>query len=229
MSRKFGWSAAIILLGVLGGVSLVQGQEAGEPNNQKGRIQIQLAGPAIEMLNILHGEKFQKEFNLTEEQKSKLAAIEKDVQATIKKHLADAKPASREEVQRAIGEINGKVQEKLSAGIKQILQPPQMERLKEIRLQVMGARALLTPDIAKALNLTDQQKKQIRTLAEEGQKAVRELTGGQDLSPEERRAKAAENQEKIKKAIANFQEKALLVLTPQQREQFKKMSGKKVA
>jgi hypothetical protein len=175
-------------------------------------------------------QKFQKEFNLTEEQKSKLDELGKDMQSSIRQQLSEAKPTSREDVQRTIKEINGKLQEKLSARIKDILQPQQMERLKEIHLQVQGARALLNPEIIKALNLSETQQKEIRSLAEEGQKTVQELMGGgQDLSPEERQAKAAENQEKIKKAVKDFQEKAMLVLTPVQREQLKKMSGKKVA
>jgi Spy/CpxP family protein refolding chaperone len=228
MSRKFNVLMSIVLLGVLSDASLVKAQVPGAPGGNGERMGIPLSGPGVEMLGILRQEKFKKEFNLTAEQTSKLAEAEKDLQTNFRNKLSDAKPTSREEAQRVLKEISGQLQAELLAQIKEILQPEQMKRLKEIRLQVIGVSVLLDPEVAGALDLTDEQKSQIRDVIADGRKAVKELTGGdQQLSPEERQKNAIENQDKIKEVVKTHDEKAMEVLTAEQRERLKKMSGKK--
>ena len=50
------------------------------------------------------------------------------------------------------------MQEDMLKKLGEILLPKQLERLKQIQLQVEGAMALSNPDVVKALNITDDQQ-----------------------------------------------------------------------
>jgi hypothetical protein len=214
MFQKYCVSLALVVAGVLCSVSWVQAQEQ-EPKKSK-QINIRLEGPAMEMLGLLRTDKFKTEFNLTDEQKTKLAEAEKEMKTAIREGLSGVSPADREEFQRKIGEVVKEAEKKIGEQIKEILKPEQMARLKEIQLQIAGPRALLNPEIRKALKLNDEQEKQIKSLGDEFQKNVKEVVKeAQGLSPEERDSKKSEYQEKIKKMITEFGEKAAAVLTPE--------------
>jgi hypothetical protein len=102
-----------------------------------------------------------------------------------------------------------------------ILAPAQRERLKQIRLQVLGVDALTEPEVVQALGCTQEQRKMLKTLPAQVRQATREAIGGQDLTAEQRSEKTAEARGKVLK-------KALDALTPQQREKFEKLKGTKI-
>ena len=108
------------------------------------------------------------------------------------------------------------------AKLAEILLPHQIERLKEIRLQLQGTSALQTPEIAAQLNLTDQQKTDVaetsRTIQQEMFGKMRDLFRSGDQ--ESMREKMGEMRNE-----ANA--KVMALLTDEQQQQFEEMKGEK--
>ncbi|MGH7170567.1 MAG: hypothetical protein ACRELG_09850 [Gemmataceae bacterium] len=95
-----------------------------------------------------------------------------------------------------------------------ILKPAQLKRVKQISLQQMGAFALSTEEVAKALKITDDQKGKIREIQTKASEERRALGRG-----EESRAK----REELRKAT---NEKVMGVLTAEQKTKLKEQQGK---
>ncbi len=104
--------------------------------------------------------------------------------------------------------------------VEAILLPPQLGRLDKISIQVAGATALDRTDVAEKLKLTDSQKKSLEDLATESRTKIQESFSGGALGP-------GEMQEKMAAINKDRKEKALAVLTKEQRERFDTMQGKK--
>jgi Spy/CpxP family protein refolding chaperone len=104
-----------------------------------------------------------------------------------------------------------------------ILDDSQTERLKELSLQSRGAQALEDDEVAAALNISDEQKEKLTEVREEGSQALQEafqkLRGGGGDQGDIRK--------KMSELRNNLSEKALAILTPDQRKQFEKMKGTK--
>jgi hypothetical protein len=104
--------------------------------------------------------------------------------------------------------------------VAKILSKDQTKRLKEITLQVQGARAFANAAVAKELNFTDDQKKQLKAIQDDAQKAMQEA-----------RQDAAGDREAMAKKMAEINqstnEKAAKVLTDEQKTKWKEMTGKK--
>jgi Spy/CpxP family protein refolding chaperone len=123
------------------------------------------------------------------------------------------------EVMKMIAEKGKEIQE----SVDKILEEPQKARLRELSLQARGPQALEDEEVAAALKLTDEQKKQLEAIREEGNAAMQEAfsslrSGGGDQG---------EIRKKMAKLRNDLSEKALSALTPEQKEQFEKMKGEK--
>ncbi len=177
-----------------------------------------MMGPGGGMFVLLRLEQVQKELNLSDEQKEKIKELAKEMM-----------PGRPSEGQAPSPEDRRAMMEKVQKKLAEILKPEQLERLKQIQLQAQGAAALGNPEVVKTLGITDDQRAKLKTLRDEADGKRRELIGSmRDLSREERREKMAENQEKIRQIQKELMEKALAVLTPEQREKFEKLQGKKI-
>ncbi len=194
---------AVALVGIMVAAVSVQAQpDNGPPGGRRGdRVGPRPGGPGGPGggFMLLRLENVQADLQLTAEQKTKLEALGQEPRG---------------------GRENRENREKQIA---EILKPEQLERLKQIRIQIEPGMALHNnPEVAKALALTDEQKGKLRTLREEAREAMREaFQDGEDLTPQERRAKGVEMRKEML-------EKALGVLTPEQREKFEKMQGAKI-
>jgi Spy/CpxP family protein refolding chaperone len=180
------------------------------------------------LLGLLRLEQVQKELNLSDQQKEKLKGLGREARP---ERPADGGDLTPEERQQKLDEFRKKARErmeKIEKRLAEILKPEQLERLKQIRLQATGAAALADPQVVKALGITDDQRAKLKKLYDGAGEKRRELRGSmRDLSPDEREAKRAENQKKIRQIEKELMDKALEVLTPEQREKFEKMKGKK--
>jgi hypothetical protein len=121
-------------------------------------------------------------------------------------------------MRKKTGEINSNAEKKLA----EILKPPQMDRLNQLRVQREGVQALLRPDVAKKLGLSDEKKGKIADLLPRGVgqrggwgRGRRGQGGG--------RPSRQEMQERRKKQEAE----ALALLTTTQQTAFEKMKGQK--
>jgi Spy/CpxP family protein refolding chaperone len=168
-------------------------------------------------LFLLRLDQVQKELNLSDEQKEKIKELAKNLM-----------PGRPPEGQRPSREDRQAMIEKTRKKLAEILKPEQMERFKQIEIQVQGAAALMDPEVAKTLAITEDQKAKLKALRDEAGEKIRKIFDSmRDLSPEEREAKRTENQEKMRQMQKEVMEKALAVLTSDQREKFEKMKGKK--
>ncbi len=167
------------------------------------------------LLGIVTRDEVQQELQLVDEQKDKVRAISDDMRNKLRDQMRDVFSQMRDlndEQRRAkFGEIRAKfeaVNADTEKQLEKVLLPHQLERLKQIdlqsRIQQRGALALTSGDIAKALNLTDEQRDKLEKRAAEVQQEL---------------------QTQIRQLQADARKKMLDVLTPDQRTQLDKLLG----
>ena len=144
-----------------------------------------------------------------------MRAISDDMRNKLRDQMRDVfsqmRDLSDEQRRAKFGEIRAKL-EAVNADtekqLEKVLLPHQLERLKQIdlqnRIQQRGASALTSGDIAKALNLTDEQRDKLEKRAAEVQQEL---------------------QTQIRQLQADARKKMLDVLTPDQRTQLDKLLG----
>jgi hypothetical protein len=153
---------------------------------------------------------FRKKADITPEQQERLAKMFEKLQA-----LADVPEDKLEgKIREAFKEeIEGPTKE-----VEKILKPEQFTRLKQIARQQGGAAAYLTPENAKDLKLTDEQKKKLKDISDELQKDIGALVqGGGGFS--------AETREKMQMLNKEASDKATGVLTDEQKSKWKEITG----
>jgi Spy/CpxP family protein refolding chaperone len=141
----------------------------------------------------------------------------------------DFQNLSEEERQARFEEFRKQAEERMKVArekLEQILLPEQMERLKQIGIQVQGTRALEDPQVAEALGLTEDQKQQLEKIREEiraeFQRRFEEAQAqGQGQGPPQFDPAQFEAQRK-----AN-DERLLAVLTDEQKAKFEELKGEK--
>jgi len=103
-----------------------------------------------------------------------------------------------------------------------LLTPEQRTRLKQILLQQRGPSALADPDVIASLDLSLEQRQQIRQFQNDAERFVRtSFQPGHKLRPEE--------YEQVKQAWSKTWQKMLGVLTDEQTARWKKLTGEKFA
>ena len=198
-----------VVLGIAAAAILIAGQSQAWAQRQgRGFGGGQFGGGTVFLL----GQKsVQDELKLTEDQVK---------QATV---LAEKQRTSLGAL-RELGqqERRAKVQEQArenDKAVADILKPEQLARLKEISLQQRGALAFGDPEVQQALSLTSDQKEKIREIqqssAAERREAFQAGAGGD----------RAEARKKIEALNASTAEKVQGVLTVEQKEKFKTLSG----
>jgi hypothetical protein len=144
----------------------------------------------------------QQELKLTDDQKSQITAAVGAIGAPkVKGDKTAVKPGPEQ-----IGEAADTVQK--------VLNESQQKRLKELTLQFEGPIAILEPETAKQIGLTQAQRASIRDALSSLAPGLK----GQKLSADERRAKM----QAFRKEVGD---KILQLLTDSQRSQWKQMLG----
>lgn len=124
--------------------------------------------------------------------------------------------------------------QRIDAEIKDVLNESQYKRYHELDLQLSGVRAILRPDIAEKLKVTDEQRQQIME-ALRPQDAPRVRQGGQQgggqqggqLRRGEGRPPQGFDPEQMEKMRKEQEAKVMALLTDAQRKQWTAMLGKK--
>jgi hypothetical protein len=167
--------------------------------------------------DILSNKKVQEELKLTPEQvdKGKEAidkVIEKNKDLFDEKKAADLKPEERAEKMQA-------VHAELKKALEEVMKPEQVKRLYQIHLQMEGIvkSAAMDPDVQKALKLNDNQKKQLKSMAESLDKAMKQAGEGAGG------AQAAERM--IRTMRMQQQQMANTLLTAEQKDAWKELVG----
>src|SRR5262249_4030442 len=119
-------------------------------------------------------------------------------------------------------ERRAKFQELRKEGDKQvakILDKKQAKRLKQISLQLQGTMAYSNPEVAKALDLSDDQKKQIADIQKETREEMGKIFQGEGTREEKGK--------KMNELRKSAREKTEKVLTDDQKKKWKEMVGEK--
>lgn len=178
----------------------------GGPGGRGGRMGGMMMGSGM----LLRQEAVQKELSLTDEQKTKLKEAVPEGRGPGGGGGANFRDMSEEERAKAMEE-RAKQAAETEKKIAGILDEKQNARLKQIRLQITGARAIMNEEVAKELGITEEQTTKIR----EAMTALREeMQGGGGGGP----GAFAEMAEKMNA-------KLMEQLTDEQKAKYKEMLG----
>ncbi len=230
MSR-FARSVAVCLV-VLLACSVVVAQEPGKgsprPRGMFGGGAFGFS-PAMMWGRLLTLEAVQKELELVSEQKEKLKDVAEKAGAKARESFAamgKLRDASEEERKAKFEEMGNTMRaqaEQTKKQIEEILLPHQVERLKQITLQIRGLGALEDKEVQDALGITEQQKEKMKSL---GESAIEKFRGMMGRGGDENERKA--RREKMESARKELEGQILDILTPEQKEKFDKMKGAKI-
>jgi Spy/CpxP family protein refolding chaperone len=118
--------------------------------------------------------------------------------------------------------LTKKVGEENQQVIAGVLKPEHVKRLKQIELQFQGAYAMRSEEVVKALDLTDDQKRQIKTLVEDLDNDRIKNAETPVRDPAERQKIVQADQNLFKEAV----KKIPSLLTPDQRKTWEELTGK---
>jgi Spy/CpxP family protein refolding chaperone len=175
-------------------------------------------GPFGGMGMLLQAEEVQSELKLDDAQKEELQTLASDMRDEIGGEMREMfqgmRDLSDEEREEKFAEIRTRMDEirkDIEGRVQGVLKPEQFDRLKQLELQQRmrqggggAGAALLDGELAEKLGITEEQKEQMRTKAEEAR---------------------AEMTEKMNAARKEAEAKVLAVLTPAQREQLTALMG----
>ena len=230
--RLFG-ATAVLLAVFLGAVAEAQppGRGPGGPGGPGGFGMFGRGG-GDSTLRLLGMPEVQQELELVDDQKNKLKAVGEDFRQRLQKEFSGIRDLPQQERQAKIEELQKKGKtwgEEAQKRVEEILLPHQLDRLHEISLQVRGTAVLIDPKVQEQLGLNEQQKNKLRELSEKVQGEIRGMWEGfRELGDEARRAKMAENREKMQKITKDASDQAMATLTEQQRTKLEEMKGKKI-
>lgn len=167
------------------------------------------------LIGLLMRDEVQQEIQLVDEQRDKVMKVAEESRDKMRQEMRgmfeEMRDLSDEERRERFGEIRSKMEE-MNAGVetqlKKALLPHQLERLKQIDLQVRmqqrGEGGLSSRTVAEVLELSDEQREKLEQRAEEVRKEL---------------------QEKVRQAQAEAREKMLEVLTPEQKAKLEELMG----
>ena len=179
------------------------------------------------LLSLLRLEQVQKEMKLSEEQTAKVKEVveklgtEMREQYTALREIEDRQQRT-EKTTALSDEFDGKLREQL----RDVVPREQMMRLYQIRMQVRPVvDSLANRYVAGRLELTDQQKEKLAEIAKDSQAKQSELYATMRDATDEQRSDVYQ---KLRQVRSDADEKALGVLTAEQKAAFEEMKGEKI-
>lgn len=180
--------------------------------------------PGSDAARLVLNASVQKELKLTEDQtKSIQQGLDK-----VQKQFGDkvgtvSKVGPGEKIDpESVSDIAKKVEPELRKSIGAVLEPGQLKRFHQIELQARGIGALQNKDVIKALNLTDDQKRRVKALAEELTSDTRKLFGSAIVRDRAKLREIAQAQRKLFREAAG---RIPSLLTADQRKIWEEMIG----
>lgn len=244
--RRF-LSLAVLMGGIAiltGGINAQQPEpKKGAKGNQKGGFgDFKMLQPIFSALgsspaSLLVNKSVQEEIKLTEEQIKTLTEKTKErmggnMQERMGKMMEKAKElegVAEDKIDEKVREVFKEEIEAPMQEAEKILKPEQIKRLKQVHFQSMGTRIFTDYTYAKTLKITEEQKTKAKEINAELSKDLQELGigrrpggnpgGGRPMQP------SKETMEKVKKLRDEAKEKAMELLTADQKSMVKEMSG----
>ena len=176
---------------------------------------------------MLRLEQVQKEMNLSEEQTAKVKEVTEKLGEEMREQYAALRQIEdrqqRMEKTTALGnEFDGKLREQ----IRDVVEREQMMRLYQIRIQVRPVvDSLSNRYVAGRLELTDEQKEKLAEIGKDSRARQTELFGTMRDATDDQRSEAFQ---KLRTIRSEADEKALGLLTAEQKAAFEEMKGKEI-
>jgi hypothetical protein len=130
-------------------------------------------GGGLSML--IANESVQKELKLDDQQVEKAKEFAEKAREKGTELRSKLEGLEGDEARTKRAEITKEMNEMAMKAFGEFLKPEQVTRIKQISHQTMGAMAFNDPEVAKKLNLTDSQKSEIHSIAQESQSKMTEL------------------------------------------------------
>jgi hypothetical protein len=170
--------------------------------------------PLEQSIQWLRNEQIQKEIELVPEQLQKIDKIRKDYYAKTQQMYKDLRGTDQTERWNKLNQMRKKLSKEVERQVREVLLKHQVERIQQIMLQRAlrqygSTRALTSDEIAKALNITKQQKTKLREVEQQARQKMQK--------------KYREFYEKLREEML---EEVLRVLDEKQRAQLKTMMGR---
>jgi hypothetical protein len=178
-------------------------------------------------LMLLTQEPVQKELKLTTEQATAVRESADELRSEMQEIFSGLQDLSPEERREKMQELRDEAEKKVKevqGKVDGLLDASQKTRLKQLTLQQRGAfGALQDPEVQTALKLSDEQKKKVETLAEESRPRGQGAGGGGGGGGGDQEARRARFQAMQKER----NDKVLQILSAEQRAELDKMQGSK--
>ncbi len=184
---------------------------------------------------LVNSKTVQKELKVTDEQATKLKEWAKEFGAKQREKMQEAMkdlPMGPERFQK-LGELMAESNKEAHKELGTILKEDQVKRLKQIEVQMAGMMAFaMNADVKDALKLTEEQQEKIREAQMASFQERRDLAeeygvkgfGGRPQDPD----KAKEYDKKLAAIDKDVMDKALAVLTDDQKKKYKELTGEPV-
>lgn len=179
------------------------------------------------LLGLLRIEQVQKELKLGEQDIAKITEIGSKIREEAREQYTALREIEDAQQRRAkYTELADQSDRKAREQLRDVLSREQMMRLYQIRMQVRSAvDSLANRYVARRLELTEDQQKKLAEVSKAAQDSRSGLFASfRDASEQQRR----EAYEKYRKIRSEADEKALGVLTAEQKKAFEEMKGKKI-
>ena len=209
-------SRAMLVLGL----ALLLAVPAYAQQRQRGQGRGGRGGGGFGLAGLINNETVQKELKLNSDQVEKAKAAVQDVSEKHQGDRGQLQDLSPEERREKMTVINKTINEETMKALAGVLTPDQIKRLKQIELYNRGANAFTDPDVQKALNLNNDQKEKIKTIASDAQEEMRGFRGQGGQGGD--RAEMAKKMADFRK---HTMEKVIAVLDNNQKEKWKDMTG----
>jgi Spy/CpxP family protein refolding chaperone len=198
---------------VLGIIVLLVGPALAQPPG--GGFGRGMGGGALGGAMLLMNKGVQDELKMDKEQIEKVGDVTKKFRED---HQEDfEKLRDRDLPQEERQNITKKLAEAGTKAMNEILKPDQAKRLRQIQRQQMGVGLFNEEEVQKELKLNDDQKEKIKTIADESRKEARDVL---------QEGFGAETMKKLQGIRKEAMAGAIKVLTPEQQETLKGITGK---
>lgn len=179
------------------------------------------------LLGLLRREQVRDELKLSEEQKTKVQEVNELLGGEMREQFAALRDIEDRDERRAkTAELSAQVDQKAREQLRDVLEREQMMRLYQIRMQVRAVvDSLANRYVVLRLELTDEQTKKLTEIAKQSQSKRTEIFVTMRDATQEQRAEA---RQKLRAIRAEADEKALALLTSEQKGTFERMKGEKI-
>lgn len=181
-------------------------------------------------LHLLQTAKLKQELKITDEQSAKLAKVAEKYDREAQSKLGNVRMdvlTGQQKVgkQQEIRETEDKLIETSRQEVSTILTPDQLNRLKQILLQVNGAEALQDKEVAKKVGLTPEETAKLQKLQLKTNAMLRSSVGTQHSGGQEQTQLLGANIQAADKIDNKAQEQYLGALTPEQKQKLDNLRG----